>query len=149
MLRSAAIALALVLGSNVTTWAQSPPPAATSEFLHTVSAGFTLNDSVGVVYAVTCSVRVEIGIPIYVTGQFENPSNRKSPLTVQQILPARQLELTMGSPAFRRIKNAQIYKIEIFLYKDEGRSQLIGKHLQKVYFGIPEKLAEVLGIELL
>jgi hypothetical protein len=149
MLRLAAIALVLLVNATATAWAQSPPPATTSELLHTESAGFTMNDSLGIVYAVTCSVRVEIGVPLYVTGQFENPSNRKAPLTVQQILPAGQRVLTMGSSGFKRIKNGQTYKIEIFLYKDEARSLLLGKHLQKVYFSIPAKLAEVFGIELL
>tara|TARA_R100000789_G_scaffold92724_1_gene91429 strand:+ start:319 stop:615 length:297 start_codon:yes stop_codon:yes gene_type:complete len=93
------------------------------------------------------SLRKEITNPLYVTTLFENPSDKKSPLLVQAVLQPSENVLQVNSPIIRRIKNSTEYMVEVQLFSDITRTQLLGKHSQKVLFNVPSEALRTFGIE--
>ncbi|WP_339854144.1 hypothetical protein [Porticoccus hydrocarbonoclasticus] len=138
--------IALTLLTSIC-FAAPPPKGERSEYLVTEEAYFQVKRGKGVNYQMSFSLRKEITNPLYITTLFENPSDKKSPLLVQAVLQPSENVLQVNSPIIRRIKNSTEYMVEVQLFSDITRTQLLGKHSQKVLFNVPSEALRTFGIE--
>ena len=141
------VAFALLLLLIPALGAAQPPRPSKSEYLTTEGAGFMLDKANGAIYAMTFSVNKEIKSPVFVTINFENPSDRKSPFRSDLTIAPGQHDVMAESPGIKRIKSGKRYSVDVLLYADESRTLLIGRHSQKVAFDMPEEMATAFGIE--
>jgi len=126
------------------------PKATKTKYLKTVGAGFSIDRNAGAVYySMNYQITEILQSPLYVTVQFQNPSNESAPFLLNAILKPKQKAFRIESPTFKKIKNKHSYEVLIKLFDDEQYKNLVGEHPQKVFFSIPEKIAPHLGIELI
>jgi hypothetical protein len=123
----------------------SPPPAATSEYLRSTGAGFAMNADHGVRYAMNFAVVKTLTAPLYVTVLFENTSGEGEPQSMESVLAVGATELVAKSERLSEIRNGRRYKVEVRLYADEERTELLGTHTQEVEFSAPREVAKQLS----
>ena len=128
--------------------AESPLDPARSDYLETEGGGFMLQEG-GVMYAMTFAVQTKVTRTIYATVEFENPSDKSTPYTVDLTIEPNQTELFAASPSISRIANHRNYEVKVLLFSDQERTQAISQHSQMVNFRLPPGLEKTMGIELI
>jgi hypothetical protein len=143
------LVLAAAMALAPVSFAQAPPRPTTSKYLVTEDGGFVMTKDEGVMYAMTFSVRENLASPLYATILFDNPEDRRSPFVVEVTAEPGQSQILAKSPGIKRIKSGTSYAVRVQLYSDPARTQRVGKHVQKVLFGIPAEAMAAFGIEAL
>ncbi len=119
--------------------AKTPRPQK-SQYLRSESAGFVMSEEKGVIYSLAFKSRQKLEAPLFVTVQFENPSNAATPLVLQTKLEPGQEVLSVQSPRLTEITHDKVYQVEVLLYSDEARTALVGRHRQDVLFSVAPQL---------
>lgn len=120
--------------------AASQPRAAKSEYLITTGAGFVMTPEEGVRYGMNFAVRKKSPSTLYLKVLFENPEDAAAPLRTDQVLAPDVTEFIAQSPPLTVVRHDTRYKVEVLIYADEARSQLLGTHRQEVLFSVPPEL---------
>jgi hypothetical protein len=137
-----AVVFAMMLAGSA--HAVSPPKPTTSEYLRSTGAGFAMSPEEGVRYGMNFAVLKAVEAPIYVTVLFESPEKGRAPLREEQVLEVGSTELAVQSERLRLLRNNKKYTVQVRLYADEARSQLLGVHKQKVLFSVPNNFVSQL-----
>jgi len=121
--------------------ALSTPEPTRSEYLLSTSASITFEEGVGAYYVMSFDVLKPPADAIYVVVRYENPEDRKAPLSDEVVIAPGANELQLHSAGFKVLRNRAEYRVELSLYADSGHSQLLGTHVQNVEFNVPRDMA--------
>ncbi|MCA9401060.1 MAG: hypothetical protein KC713_05500 [Candidatus Omnitrophica bacterium] len=123
------------------------PQPTRSEYFHTMGAGFTLTarDPNSIKYIISLDVLKSREEDVFIEAQFENPSSPKTPIIVTYILQPEESSFTLQSPSVYGVKYYEGYVIDVFIYDDSTKTNLLGKHRQVVQSIIDQnKINEIL-----
>ena len=111
------------------------PQPAKSEYFETSSGGFGISTRTTPPefrYTLGLKVLQPFSKTVYLTVYFENPTNKNNPIIVHEELAAKKNDFYIESPSIQGLKRAQGYVIDVFVFSDPNRTQLITKHRQVV-----------------
>ena len=121
------------------------PDPAKSKYVTTEGAGFGMNSG-EIFYGITYTLNQTFTDKVYVTIEFENPSNPSQPYSIKKYIPVGVLSFPNESPKFNAIRNNTNYKVVLKLYSDSGHTQLFATHIDHVRFSVPTELMAIKGI---
>lgn len=117
------------------------PPPTQSEYFHTTGAGFTLTagDTDSIKYIISLDVIKPREEDIFIEAQFEDPSSPRTPIIITYTLQPEESSFTLQSPPVYGLRSYEGYVIDIFIYDDSSKSNLLGKHRQVIQSIIDRK----------
>ena len=121
------------------------PDPAKSKYVTTEGAGFGINDG-EVFYGITYTLNQTFADRVYISIEFENPSNPSQPYNIKKYIPVGISSFSNESPKFNAIRNNTNYKIVLKLYRDPEYTKLFATHIDHVRFSVPNELMEIKGI---
>lgn len=112
------------------------PDLGKSEFLHTTGGGFALQvdenqKPESCHYSLLLVPSKSLGNPLYLRAQFENPLGG-APLTTDAVLQPTDKDVLLTSPPVRGLRTARVYRVDVLIYSDAGRTQPISSHTQHI-----------------
>lgn len=125
----------------------APPKPVESEYFFTRDAGIYIAGSEGLRYSLFLELRKPLAASIYLTVDFEDPTDRDHPLFVEREVKAGESEVQVRSEAFRAIRNGGKYLVKVWIYEDALRKKPLGTHEQLVQFKVPGAVFSTFGIE--
>ncbi|GEM_PF-3786946 len=117
------------------------PPPATSKYFRTTVAGFGMNTGkpgIEITYFLDLEVINGLENGAYLEAHFEDPSSRSVPIIVTQKLNPGEREVEFRSPEIHGLKSYEGYVTEVFVYDNERKENLLGKHRQVIQSIIDE-----------
>ena len=110
------------------------PPPSQSEYFHTTGAGFTLTagDPDSVMYIISLDAIKFREKDIFIEVWFEDPSSPKTPIIITYTLQPEESSFTLKSPPVYGLRSYEGYVIDIFIYEDSTKANLLGRHRQVV-----------------
>lgn len=110
-----------------------PQPVA-SKYLYTKGAGFTF--TAGDPNSVKYSIWLEILKPFkngsFLEVQFENPSDKRSPIIVMRDIKPEDKEISLESPPIYGLRSYEGYVVEVYIYDNADKKNLLGIHRQVI-----------------
>ena len=119
------------------------PAPVTSEYFKTEMAGFNIEAGekpFAPRYFLSLKKLKPIPKGAVIEVKFENPSDRKHPIIVEQEIQDNEEELALISPAVTGLQSYQGYYIEVTLYEDKNKNKVLGTHHQVVQSLIDERI---------
>ncbi len=114
----------------------SAPSAVQSEYFTTDMAGFKVNrdDLSRLVFRYFIDLTINKPVPksALLELSFENPQDKTRPLGMTKILSGDEKTLSFRSEPVSGLRAYQGYAIDIFLYENSTKANLLGKHRQVV-----------------
>lgn len=118
---------------------------ATSEYVKTTYAGFTVEQLKTVKYKLVYQIRKEIGpSPSYIV-EFENPKNGSASFVVKAPIQSGETSLALQSPELPGISLKQSYSVTLKLLS-EGK--MVAIHKDQVRFDMPDPMLKKIKINL-
>lgn len=117
------------------------PPPATSKYFRTAGAGFGMDTGkpgIETTYFLDLEVTNGLENGAYLEAHFEDPSKKNIPIVVTQKLNPGEREIIFQSPEIHGLKSFEGYVTEVFIYDNERKDNLIGKHRQVIQSIIDE-----------
>ena len=136
--------LSLATGLLLASCSTMPDPAK-SKYVTTEGAGFGMGQS-ELFYGITYTLNQQFSEKVYITIEFENPSNPSSPFIVKKYIPVGVTSFPNESPKFRTIRNNTNYSVVLRLYRDPNYTQLFATHTDQVRFSVPPEIMKIKGI---
>ncbi len=121
------------------------PKPTVSKYVTTQGAGFVINSG-EIFYGPTYTLNQKFIERVYITVEFENPSNPKKPYIVKQYIPVGVTAFSPNSPKFKAIRNNTNYKVVLKLYNNDKYTGLFATHIDHVRFSAHPEMFEILGI---
>lgn len=139
------VTLGLLTMSLMASGAKMPDPAV-SKYVTTKGAGFNISEG-RLFYTVNYKLNQTFTEKIFITIEFENPSDRNNPLIVNMEIAAGEKSISLKSPEVTAIKNNTTYKIVLKLYNDAAHTDLFATHTDEDRLELPPELFTQLGIK--
>lgn len=109
-----------------------PPSNIESDYFNTEEGGISINREAKTIgFYLKISSRKPIKTGSYIEVQFENPMGG-DPLISPHVVEANENRFELESPPVSGIKRAKTYTVQVFLYQDRGKSELLGTHVQRI-----------------
>ena len=137
------IALALLSAGSLA----APPPRTESGYFVTRAADIAFTGGEGLRYTLSLELRRPLTAPIYITVDFEDPTDRDHPFFVEREVKQDESVVQVRSEPFHAIKNGGNYLVKVWIYEDALRRKPLGTHEQLVKFKVPGAFFSTFGIE--
>lgn len=137
-----------ILGLLVLASCSTMPDPAVSKYVTTEGAGFPCEFGGGYIkYGIAYTLNQAFVDPVYLTVEFENPSNPNSPLVSQFTVPAGSRDtIYINSPKMDSIQNNRNYKVVLKLFNNPERTGLFATHKDEVRLQLPKQMFNQIGI---
>lgn len=111
-----------------------PPSPTQSEYLYTTGAGFSFiaGNPDSIQYIISLNVMKSRERDLFIEARFEDPSSPKNPIIITYTLQPEELSFMLKSSPVYGLRSYEGYVIDIFIYEDSTKTNLLGKHRQVV-----------------